>query len=317
MKAPFFTLCLAAAAVAQNGPAPATGGWKAVAVDHHFTCAVTKDERLYCWGDNEFGQLGNGTTTSSAVPVEVKDGPWKNVFAAWRTSFGLKDDGSLWGWGAFLGQDVSQRSALTPERLGESSDWESISMLRARVCGLKKDGTIWWEGEHGGQIGGDADWVQFSTGADHMCMVKRDSSLWCHQEAGGPYREGVRPIRKPRPERIGMDNDWRFVLAGDRNTCAVKTDGTRWCWGANPWHIGMEPPPREIVPEPVRADRHSDWRQLTRSCGMKADGTVWCWAEFGNDHAEFPATPVGNDSDWSTLDSSVKTPPRMYGRDHM
>ena len=47
------------------------GGITAVAVGGLHTCAITKAERLKCWGDNANGQLGDGTTTNRAVPVDV------------------------------------------------------------------------------------------------------------------------------------------------------------------------------------------------------------------------------------------------------
>jgi alpha-tubulin suppressor-like RCC1 family protein len=34
-------------------------------------CAIKTDHTLWCWGDNGFGQLGDGTTTDSPVPVQV------------------------------------------------------------------------------------------------------------------------------------------------------------------------------------------------------------------------------------------------------
>jgi len=54
-------------------PVLVSGGhkWKALAVGTEFSCGITTSDTVYCWGANTFGQLGNGTTTDSAVPVQV------------------------------------------------------------------------------------------------------------------------------------------------------------------------------------------------------------------------------------------------------
>ena len=46
-----------------------------VAVGGEFACALLVDSKIKCWGRNNFGQLGNGTTTNSADPVDVLDLP--------------------------------------------------------------------------------------------------------------------------------------------------------------------------------------------------------------------------------------------------
>jgi alpha-tubulin suppressor-like RCC1 family protein len=54
-------------------PVLVSGGlkWKALAVGLEFTCGVSTTDAVYCWGANTFGQLGNGATTDSTVPVQV------------------------------------------------------------------------------------------------------------------------------------------------------------------------------------------------------------------------------------------------------
>ena len=54
-------------------PTPVTGGrtWLFLRAGATTTCGITGDRRGFCWGENNVGQLGNGTQTQSAVPVAV------------------------------------------------------------------------------------------------------------------------------------------------------------------------------------------------------------------------------------------------------
>ena len=75
-------------------------GWATVSAGANSTCAVTDTRRAYCWGANTFGQLGNGTTTGSAVPVQVgTDTTWARISAGAGTSCGVRTDTTLWCWG--------------------------------------------------------------------------------------------------------------------------------------------------------------------------------------------------------------------------
>jgi alpha-tubulin suppressor-like RCC1 family protein len=57
-------------------PVLVSGGhtWRALTVGLEFSCGITTSDTVYCWGANTFGQLGNGTTTDSPVPVQVTGG---------------------------------------------------------------------------------------------------------------------------------------------------------------------------------------------------------------------------------------------------
>ena len=61
---------------------------------------MTTDGRLFSWGSNQYGQLGNGTTTDSNVPTQVGTASnWVAIAAGTSASMGVQSDGSLWVWG--------------------------------------------------------------------------------------------------------------------------------------------------------------------------------------------------------------------------
>ena len=83
----------------QIGNAP---NWFEIGVGRNHTLGLKLDGTLWSWGGNLYGQLGDGTRDSRAVPTQIGSASdWVHVgaAAAGSFSFGLKADGSLWGWG--------------------------------------------------------------------------------------------------------------------------------------------------------------------------------------------------------------------------
>jgi hypothetical protein len=93
--------------------------------------ALKSDGTLYAWGDNNRGEVGDGTTTRRTSPVQVgSDSDWVAVSAGYEVSMALKDDGSLWAWGRNLNGEVgdgttSDRSA--PVRIYLDSDTYNVT----------------------------------------------------------------------------------------------------------------------------------------------------------------------------------------------
>ena len=88
----FLTLTVSGAKVS------AAVGIRQVSMYGNHTAAVLEDGSLWCWGSNSSGQLGNGTKTSSKIPVKIMDGVVSASVGEYHT-VALKEDGSLWCWG--------------------------------------------------------------------------------------------------------------------------------------------------------------------------------------------------------------------------
>jgi alpha-tubulin suppressor-like RCC1 family protein len=75
--------------------------WAAVTAGGIHTCAVKTDHTLWCWGDNTYGQVGDGSTTTRTVPVQVSGhaADWAAVTAGLFHTCAVKTDGTLWCWG--------------------------------------------------------------------------------------------------------------------------------------------------------------------------------------------------------------------------
>jgi alpha-tubulin suppressor-like RCC1 family protein len=123
-----------------------------------YSLALKNDGSVWAWGNNHFGQLGDGTTTNSPTPVKVKGlSDVIAISAGHYHSLALKADGSVWAWGAnMVGQlgDGSTSDKTTPVRV---VNLDNIKMIVSGVnhsIALEENGNVWaWGGNVHGQLG--------------------------------------------------------------------------------------------------------------------------------------------------------------------
>lgn len=131
--------------------------------------ALKSDGTLWTWGYNSFGQLGLGYASNYNIrPAQVEsEGVWVSIALGDSHTVGLKDDGTLWSWGA---NNVGQggrggywSSISSPARVGIGTDWNAIAAGVKYSMGMKNDGTIWvWGYNFSGQLGLGDDTTQFT-----------------------------------------------------------------------------------------------------------------------------------------------------------
>jgi alpha-tubulin suppressor-like RCC1 family protein len=263
------------------GGVPLTGV-TAISAGAKHTCAVRSDRTAWCWGSNDRGQLGNGTSAPETVPVlePVKVRRAKGfltgvtaISSSQAHTCARTADGSAWCWGqADFGQlgdgtqggTSSQRVKAVRVRQGKGflTGVTAVSAGDYHSCARRNDGTAWcWGDAVYGELG---DGTKGSPGTNirlKAVKVKRGS---------GPLT-GV----------VG-------VTAGGAHSCARRSDRTMWCWGyAADGQLGdgTTGNAENIRLKAVKVVRGSG--PLTRvvridagnyhTCGARADGSAWCW----------------------------------------
>jgi alpha-tubulin suppressor-like RCC1 family protein len=183
--------------------------WVAVSASDVSTCALKTGNRLYCWGLNDYGQLGTGGVMASRVPVEIGAAiDWAQVQATSRTTCGVDLLGKAYCWGAdFFGQ------------LGDGT-------ANNNVAGATKLPT---------QVGIASDWVEVRPGWSHTCGRKTNGTLWCWgADTNGQLGDGMPSSTNTLvPVQVGGDADWSQLSTNDNYTCGVRAGGHAWCWGLN------------------------------------------------------------------------------------
>ena len=124
------------------------------------TCAITENDILYCWGSNSNGQLGDGTTTSSSIPVEVtlpSGLTAKMVSTSYDATCAILSDDLLYCWGSNnfgatgLGADYS-----TPQQMTLPNGRTAIAVDQGEYygCVILDDNSLYcWGRNHIGQLG--------------------------------------------------------------------------------------------------------------------------------------------------------------------
>ena len=223
----------------------AGGGQAGGAAGGGHTIALKTDGTLWAWGGNEYGQLGDWTTTDRHSPVQIgNDINWAAISTFYHKAVALKADGTLWAWGS---NTYGQSGA--PVQIGSDADWAAISAGNDHTVALKTDGTLWaWGSNSYGQlgdgtttdrnspvlIGSGTNWAAISAGHDHTIALNADGMLWAwgHND-GGRLGDGT-TTDQSLPVQIGPDANWVAISAGhdQSSSLAIKSDGSLWSWGA-------------------------------------------------------------------------------------
>lgn len=182
-----------------------TSGVKAIAAGYQFACALTTSGAVKCWGWNIMGQLGNGSTASSAVPVNVS-GLTSGVAtlatgaASWHAcAVTNTGGGKCWGNGG-MGQ-------LGDYNFAQSTTPVDVSGLTAGVASV-------------------------TTGAAHTCARMTAGAVKCWGD-GSSGQLGNFTGGSGGPIDTASALNATVVSAGQNHTCAAVTNATAKCWGSN------------------------------------------------------------------------------------
>ena len=266
-------VCPPSAAECRDGvcvPGPTT-----VTTAYFHTCASRPSGALACWGRNLAGQLGNGTTTESHVPVLVTGftdavQPATKTYSAWASSCGLHASGLVSCWGH---REHGQ--------LGDGNGISGQTTTKKTVVNL-------------------TDAVQISAGDDHVCAVRRTGAVvcWGDRQDGRLGNGGSESGYSDVPVTVTGITNAIQVSAGDRHSCAVLANGEIWCWGArNDGRLGDDATSPDAL-EPVKTHNITNAAQVScgrdHTCAVMLDGTARCWGDNNDDRIGDGSSTTGN-----------------------
>jgi alpha-tubulin suppressor-like RCC1 family protein len=204
--------------------------------DDSNTCALSRTGKAYCWGDNEFGGLGDASTAGSGVPVAVDTsgvlaGKTLTQITTGGVTCALDSTGAAYCWGG-----------NAPAALGDASTSPSSVPVAVDTSGVLAGKAL----------------TQITTGADHTCALDSTGKAYCwgYNQSGalgngqtGPY--SAVPVAVDT-SGVLAGKTLTQITAGNRHTCALDSTGAAYCWGGNQFgQLGDANPADSSVPVTV------------------------------------------------------------------
>ena len=292
---------------ARQGNEAADEDWVSVTAGGNHTCGIRSSGRLYCWGQDFYGQLGDGgANTNRAAPVEVAGGrtDWVSVTAGGNHTCARTAGKRSFCWGSGLhGQlgdnQIGSERAAPVEVAGGRTDWVSVTAGGNHTCARTATRRLYcWGSDASGQVGdsgantnraaprqvygGRTDWVSVTAGGNHTCARTTARRLYCWgSDASGQVGDSGANTNRAAPVQVaGRFADWVSVTAGGNHTCA-RTRAV-YCWGYDYFGQVGDGGANTNRAAPVQvAGGPTDWVAVSsggnHTCGQAATGRLYCW----------------------------------------
>ena len=246
-----------------------------VSAGQSHSLAVGSDGNLYAWGNNQNGQLGDGTTTnrtastSVAAPAGVK---FVQVSAGGSHSMALDRDGRVWTWGNNNSRQLGRNA--------NSSNPANKPGKADTPAGMT--------------------FIAVSAGANHSTAIDREGNIWTWGD--NKYQQlGINTGNSTlAPTGVGVpEAAFASVSAGARHSIGLDTNGTAWTWGGRDTtgatndddltgHTDYKPAPVDTTQRFTALSAGTD-----HSVGVARDGTVYTWGH--NESGQLGRTPTGTE----------------------
>ena len=294
-------------------------------------CAKFTDNHIGCWGDNEYGQIGDGTAEDKSI---------RSIYHHSNAYFGgsivdlqsrsekvcvLIDDGSIWCW------EGSRNSGALPVKLPEYGTTRfatSFAVGYDVTCAVQDNGEVSCLGMgHYGAIG-DGNWddrenpttaesfgdtnyaVDISTSGTTMCALTNSGKVWCWgTNYDGSLGDGSTDYARNTPAQISSFDEEKTVLSiessGYGNFCVLLDDGDVYCWGGNN-DGSLGDGTRDPSAEPIKVEGLPGFVNRFSSvennfwygkvyCALNDELQMYCWGGYGDNEIQ----PTGATIFWN------------------
>lgn len=234
-------------------------------------CGVASAGAVYCWGENDDGQLGNGSKTASLTPVKaVTNVTFRSVSAGLDHSCALATDGRAYCWGGGRSGQLGRGDSTSHEQpvaVAGALRFSTLSAGNLYTCGVTTAGA--------GYCWGRNEFGELGDGTTKSSLV---------------------------PRAVSGGHQFRTISAkrgtGRSVTCGLTINGTALCWGWESEALGQQVIDDETRPGAVVGGLSFGAISVGFShvCGVVANGTIYCWGDgrygqLGNGATEPHVTP--------------------------
>lgn len=268
-------------------------------------CGVDTENNLFCWGYNDVGQLGNGNTTSSTIPVSANTSVvfTKLTNGGNKYACALSTGGAIYCWGlnadGQLGvNDTENRSS--PTVVADSTLYKEVSAGHSHACGITINNVAkCWGSNSQYQISSTLpsedrlaplssgnDYNKIAAGGFHTCAIRFDTGVVHCWGAGGDGQlgDGQSTTTGVHVTALGL-TEVSEIYAGLSISCAIDSINNTWCWGSN--YYGQIGNGGSLLSydSPVQVAGNHQFVKLSlhssHVCGIDSAGALWCWGNNG------------------------------------
>lgn len=264
-----------------------------VAAGLHHSIALASDGKVYTWGYNAFGQLGNGNNTNSNVPVAVDTSGVLSgkiitqIASGYGHSMALASDGKVYTWGL-----------NSSGQLGNYTYTDSKVPVSIKTSGVLSGRTI----------------IQIAAGSDHSIALASDGTVytWGRNDYGqlgnGSFIGSITEPVAVNTSGVLSGKTIIQIAAGYYHSIALASDGTVYTWGDNTYgQLGNGNNTKSNVPVAVRTVGVLNGKTIVKiasgsdhSIALASDGTLYTWGrnssgQLGNGSSTNSNVPVAVD----------------------
>lgn len=294
---------------ASFGVATTTSLATLIAAGGSHTCALNSAGAVTCWGDNFYGELGNGSTSNSITPVTVTglSGSVTALATGAQHTCALISAGAVqcWGYNRYgqLGNG-STTSVNTPVTVtGLSGPVTALAAGSYHTCALISGGAVQcWGYNANGQLGSGSmtnstspvtvaglsvSATTLAAGAQYTCVLTSAGAAQCWgYNANGQLGNGS-AMNSTTPVTVaGLSGSATTLAAGAQHTCALTSTGVAQCWGYNAsGQLGNGSTTNSTIPVTVAGLSGSTITLAAgaqHTCTLTSAGAVQCWGGNSN-----------------------------------
>jgi alpha-tubulin suppressor-like RCC1 family protein len=291
--------------------------FSAVGAGYHHSCGIEDDGSTWCWGSNEWGQLGSseamqrcagGNLDCSGTPLRVSGNVrLVSLAGSIRHTCGLDGEGEAWCWGFGLGGqlgDGQRANSSQPVLVAGGHRFVRLSSSTSAyvTCGLTAAGDAWcWGPDTDGLLGNgtrtgssvparvDAPepFISMSVGERHACGVTLTQDAYCwginwfgQLGVGSAGGNGGFSLATT-PVRVVDGRKFREIAAGGEHTCALTPTGAAFCWGVA--HLTGNRNAESYTARPIEVESGQTFVSIStgfaHTCARTANAELYCWGE--------------------------------------
>lgn len=324
-------------------PVPVQGNLSFVALSggQYFTCGLGSNGQLYCWGNNDYGQLGSAATTPTTSPAPVTSGPaFSRLTTGARHTCALDDTGHAYCWGynyhGELGtttNNLNENANPTAMAVSGGLTFVALAAGAFHTCGITGGGAAYcWGWNNFGQVGPTnsgtdnpnpvpqlvplqqgTKLVALAAGQYHTCGLTGSNSVFCWGYNGngqlGNSANAFTQMANPTPLLVQGLSQASAIVAGAYHTCELQKS-VAYCWGYNgTGQLGTSQFLGTSTATPVQVSGGIAFATLaageSHTCGVTSAGVVYCW---GNNNSG----ELGTTTNAGTL-TPIPTPTQVAG----